>query len=65
MQGRSAVGFDDLIAMDLQYVDGWSLGLDLRVKRIGNVWNLFYSANGTNWSLAAVVLKKLCTVRLT
>ena len=25
----------------------------LRVKRIGNVWNLFYSSNGTNWSLAA------------
>ena len=25
----------------------------LRVKRIGNVWNLFYSANGTSWSLAA------------
>ena len=25
----------------------------LRVKRVGNVWNLFYSANGTNWSLAA------------
>ena len=25
----------------------------LRVKRIGNVWNLFYSSNGTSWSLAA------------
>jgi len=25
----------------------------LRVKRIGNVWNLFYSTNGTSWSLAA------------
>ena len=27
--------------------------MHLRVKRVGNVWNLFYSANGTNWSLAA------------
>jgi lipopolysaccharide/colanic/teichoic acid biosynthesis glycosyltransferase len=29
--GRSAVGFDDFVAMDLQYVDRWSLGLDLRI----------------------------------
>lgn len=25
----------------------------LRVKRIGDFWNLFYSANGSTWSLAA------------
>ncbi len=25
----------------------------LRVKRLGNVWNLYYSANGTAWSFAA------------
>ena len=31
VHGRSAVGFDDFVAMDLQYVDGWSLGLDLRI----------------------------------
>jgi len=25
----------------------------LRVKRLGSVWNLYYSANGTTWSFAA------------
>ncbi len=25
----------------------------LRVKRLGNVWNLYYSGNGTTWSFAA------------
>lgn len=27
--------------------------LYLRVKRIGSVWNLYYSANGTTWNFAA------------
>jgi exopolysaccharide biosynthesis polyprenyl glycosylphosphotransferase len=31
VHGRSAVGFDDFVAMDLQYVDGWTLGMDLRI----------------------------------
>jgi exopolysaccharide biosynthesis polyprenyl glycosylphosphotransferase len=31
VHGRSDVGFDDFVAMDLQYVDRWSLGLDLRI----------------------------------
>lgn len=31
VHGRSAVGFDDFVAMDLEYVDGWSLRLDLRI----------------------------------
>ncbi|HET7234492.1 MAG TPA: sugar transferase [Longimicrobium sp.] len=31
VHGRSNAGFDDLVAMDLEYVDRWSLGLDLRI----------------------------------
>jgi exopolysaccharide biosynthesis polyprenyl glycosylphosphotransferase len=31
VHGRSESGFDDLVAMDLEYIDRWSLGLDLRI----------------------------------
>ena len=31
VHGRSCAGFDDLVAMDLEYVDRWSLGMDLRI----------------------------------
>jgi lipopolysaccharide/colanic/teichoic acid biosynthesis glycosyltransferase len=29
--GRSDTGFDRWIALDLEYIDRWSLGLDLRI----------------------------------
>jgi lipopolysaccharide/colanic/teichoic acid biosynthesis glycosyltransferase len=29
VSGRSTLGFDDWIALDLRYIDQWSLGLDL------------------------------------
>lgn len=29
--GRSEIGFDQWIALDLKYIDEWSLGLDLRI----------------------------------
>jgi lipopolysaccharide/colanic/teichoic acid biosynthesis glycosyltransferase len=28
VSGRSDLGFEEWMALDLQYVDGWSLGLD-------------------------------------
>lgn len=31
VSGRSEVAFDDWIKLDLQYIDEWSLGLDLRI----------------------------------
>jgi exopolysaccharide biosynthesis polyprenyl glycosylphosphotransferase len=31
VHGRSCAGFDDLVAMDLEYIDRWSLGMDLRI----------------------------------
>lgn len=31
VNGRSRVRFDDMVRLDLQYVRGWSLGLDLRI----------------------------------
>jgi exopolysaccharide biosynthesis polyprenyl glycosylphosphotransferase len=31
VNGRSAVGFDEWMAMDNRYIDGWSLGLDLKI----------------------------------
>jgi lipopolysaccharide/colanic/teichoic acid biosynthesis glycosyltransferase len=31
ISGRSELGFDRWIELDLQYIDQWSLGLDLRI----------------------------------
>ncbi len=31
VSGRSNIGFEDWMKLDLQYVDNWSLGLDLRI----------------------------------
>ena len=31
ISGRSALGFDDWVALDLRYIDQWSLWLDLRI----------------------------------
>jgi len=31
ISGRSELGFDDWVALDLQYIDQWSLWLDLRI----------------------------------
>jgi exopolysaccharide biosynthesis polyprenyl glycosylphosphotransferase len=31
VSGRSQLGFNQWIEMDLQYIDGWSLGLDLQI----------------------------------
>jgi exopolysaccharide biosynthesis polyprenyl glycosylphosphotransferase len=31
VSGRSGLGFDDWIALDLHYIDHWSLGLDTRI----------------------------------
>jgi lipopolysaccharide/colanic/teichoic acid biosynthesis glycosyltransferase len=31
VSGRSDLGFDDWIRFDLQYIDRWSLSLDLRI----------------------------------
>jgi lipopolysaccharide/colanic/teichoic acid biosynthesis glycosyltransferase len=31
ISGRSDLGFDDWVALDLQYIDQWSLWLDLRI----------------------------------
>jgi len=31
ISGRSNLGFDEWIRLDLKYIDEWSLGLDLRI----------------------------------
>jgi exopolysaccharide biosynthesis polyprenyl glycosylphosphotransferase len=31
IMGRSDLGFDRWVALDLEYIDGWSLGLDFRI----------------------------------
>jgi lipopolysaccharide/colanic/teichoic acid biosynthesis glycosyltransferase len=31
VSGRSRLGFDQWVAMDLQYIDDWSLWLDLQI----------------------------------
>lgn len=31
VQGRSQLGFDDWVALDLKYIDEWSLALDIRI----------------------------------
>jgi len=31
ISGRSSLGFDEWMALDLKYIDGWSLALDLRI----------------------------------
>jgi exopolysaccharide biosynthesis polyprenyl glycosylphosphotransferase len=31
ISGRSALGFDDWMALDLRYIDGWSLALDVKI----------------------------------
>ncbi len=31
VSGRSDLSWDDSVRIDLSYVDGWSLGLDLRI----------------------------------
>jgi exopolysaccharide biosynthesis polyprenyl glycosylphosphotransferase len=31
VNGRSNIGFDDWVRLDLEYIDKWSLGLDLRI----------------------------------
>jgi exopolysaccharide biosynthesis polyprenyl glycosylphosphotransferase len=31
VQGRSAIGFDDWVKLDLEYIDDWSLGRDLKI----------------------------------
>lgn len=31
IQGRSRLTFDDWVTLDLEYIDGWSLSLDLRI----------------------------------
>lgn len=31
VSGRSELGFDDWVALDLKYIDEWSLGLDLQI----------------------------------
>jgi exopolysaccharide biosynthesis polyprenyl glycosylphosphotransferase len=31
VNGRSNVGFDDWVRMDLEYIDTWSLGLDMKI----------------------------------
>jgi exopolysaccharide biosynthesis polyprenyl glycosylphosphotransferase len=31
ISGRSTLGFDEWMTLDLQYIDAWSLGLDLRI----------------------------------
>jgi lipopolysaccharide/colanic/teichoic acid biosynthesis glycosyltransferase len=31
VSGRSAVGYDERVRLDLAYVTGWSLKLDLRI----------------------------------
>jgi exopolysaccharide biosynthesis polyprenyl glycosylphosphotransferase len=31
VNGRSDIGFDDWVLLDLEYIDRWSLGLDLRI----------------------------------
>ena len=33
VSGRSDLGWDDCVRLDLQYVDSWSLGLDLHIIR--------------------------------
>jgi len=31
INGRSDVSFDDWVVMDLEYIDKWSLGLDIKI----------------------------------
>jgi lipopolysaccharide/colanic/teichoic acid biosynthesis glycosyltransferase len=31
VNGRSDVSFDDWVVMDLEYIDKWSLALDMRI----------------------------------
>jgi lipopolysaccharide/colanic/teichoic acid biosynthesis glycosyltransferase len=31
IQGRSTLGFDDWVALDLKYIDEWCLALDFRI----------------------------------
>jgi lipopolysaccharide/colanic/teichoic acid biosynthesis glycosyltransferase len=31
VNGRSNIGFDDWVQMDLEYIDTWSLGLDMKI----------------------------------
>jgi lipopolysaccharide/colanic/teichoic acid biosynthesis glycosyltransferase len=31
ISGRSDLAFDRWVMLDLQYIDGWSLGLDLQI----------------------------------
>jgi exopolysaccharide biosynthesis polyprenyl glycosylphosphotransferase len=31
VQGRNEIGFEDWVKLDLEYIDGWSLGTDLRI----------------------------------
>ena len=31
VNGRSNIGFDDWVRMDLEYIDTWSLGLDMKI----------------------------------
>jgi lipopolysaccharide/colanic/teichoic acid biosynthesis glycosyltransferase len=31
VKGRSAVGFEEWMKMDMEYIDNWSLGLDLKI----------------------------------
>lgn len=39
VSGRSEVGFDEWVRMDNRYIDGWSLGLDLKIlaRTVGTV----------------------------
>ena len=40
VSGRNTIGFERWMEMDLQYIDGWSLGLDLKImaKTVGEVF---------------------------
>jgi lipopolysaccharide/colanic/teichoic acid biosynthesis glycosyltransferase len=31
VNGRNAVGFDDWMKLDMEYIDNWSLGLDFHI----------------------------------
>jgi lipopolysaccharide/colanic/teichoic acid biosynthesis glycosyltransferase len=31
VSGRSALDFEEMVMLDLYYIDNWSLGLDLRI----------------------------------
>ncbi len=41
VSGRSDLDFDELVALDLHYIDKWSLWLDLKIvlRTVGAVWN--------------------------